>query len=426
MPLPTYTAYNLPMSILELTLTEAAYGGSSLARLPDGRAVFVPFTLPGEAVRVRITPTERPPLRADLLEILQPAAQRIPAACPHFTECGNCAYQHLPYPNQLELKTHLLRDQLQRVAGLQNPPTLPAIPAPQAFNYRPHTEFTLNTTGQLTYPVHSGGSFTPQTCPILHPDLAALYPQLDLESIPDLHKIELRLGSEGDPLLILHGSDPQAPEFGVDIPLSAVYLHRHGSILLAGYDHTLHEIHTRPFRVSAGAPYPALLPEGVRAVLLQNLPSRAHILHLHSGSGILSAFLAENAAHLTAIEENRYAAFDFEVNLDEFDTVDLYEARVELALPEVRRVPQAALLQPAGAGLARGELENLLSLKIPTLAYLSTNAASLARDARQLVRAGYSLVTLLPFDAAPQSAHISSLSVWQGESHVGATLRSYP
>ncbi|GAB4396123.1 MAG: class I SAM-dependent RNA methyltransferase [Anaerolineales bacterium] len=401
------------MSILQLTLTESAYGGSSLARLPDGHTVFVPFALPGESVRIRLIPAERPPLRADLLEILQQAPQRIPAVCPHFTICGNCAYQHLPYPNQLELKTHLLRDQLQRVARLPNPPTLPAIPAPQAYAYRTHAEFSLTAEGQPAYRSHHGESFTPQTCPILHPDLAALYPQLDLESIPDLHNIELRLGTEGTPLLILHGSDPQAPEFGVDIPLSAVYLHPHGSILLAGYDHTLHEIHARPFRVSAGAPYPTSLPETVLETLLQNIPPHSHLLHLYSGSGILSALLAQNASHLTAIEENPYAAFDFEVNLDEFDNVDLYEAPAELALPEVRRVPQAALLQPAGAGVSRGDLENLLALKIPTLAYLSTNAASLARDARQLARAGYSLVTLLPFDAEPQSAHIHSLSVWK-------------
>lgn len=401
------------MSILQLTLTDAAYGGSSLARLPDGRAVFVPFALPGETVRVRLKLADRPPLRASLLQVLEPSPQRISPVCPHFTACAHCAYQHLPYPEQLTLKTNLLRNQLQRVVHLQDAVILPAIPAESAYAYRQHVEFRLNADGQITYPAHSQGSFTPQTCPILHPDLAALYPQLDIETVPDLHTIELRLGSEGDPLLVLHGNDPQAPEFSVDIPLSAVYLHPQGSILLAGYDHTLHEIRSRPFRVSAGARPLTALPEAVIQALLASLPPRVHVLHLHSGSGILSALLAEHAGYFTAIEENPYAAFDFEINLDEFDNVDLYEAAGEFALPEIRRVPQAALLQPAGAGLSRGELENLLALKIPTLAYLSTNAAGLARDARQLARAGYQLQSVLPFDVEPQNAHIHSLSVWR-------------
>ncbi|MGQ9832199.1 MAG: TRAM domain-containing protein [Candidatus Villigracilaceae bacterium] len=82
-----------------LTLDRPAYGGTAFGRLQDGRAVFVPFALPGERVRVRLVEQKRKFVHAELVEILEPSPARIPPKCPHFARCGGCHYQHSFPPN---------------------------------------------------------------------------------------------------------------------------------------------------------------------------------------------------------------------------------------------------------------------------------------------------------------------------------------
>src|SRR5512135_1936513 len=98
-----------------LTLTTLTYGGDAMGRLEDGRAVFVPFGLPGERVRVRLTEERRGFARAELVEVLEASPHRISSRCIHFGLCGGCHYQHLPYEAQLKAKTEILRDQLSRI-----------------------------------------------------------------------------------------------------------------------------------------------------------------------------------------------------------------------------------------------------------------------------------------------------------------------
>jgi len=92
-----------------VSLTSFAYGGDALGRLPDGRAVFVPFGIPGETVRVKLTEEKRGHARGEIVAVLEASPQRISPRCPHFGVCGGCHYQHLPYPAQLEAKTATCR-----------------------------------------------------------------------------------------------------------------------------------------------------------------------------------------------------------------------------------------------------------------------------------------------------------------------------
>ena len=79
----------------DILLEKLTYGGEAMGRLPDGRAVFVPFGLPGEAVRVRLTQDKQNFARGELLEVLTASAKRIDPKCKHFGKCGGCHYQNL-------------------------------------------------------------------------------------------------------------------------------------------------------------------------------------------------------------------------------------------------------------------------------------------------------------------------------------------
>ncbi|MFM8231748.1 MAG: class I SAM-dependent RNA methyltransferase, partial [Chthoniobacterales bacterium] len=120
---------------IELEIADVAYGGDGIAR-HEGRIVFVPFTITGEQVRVRITDVHKSYARAEVRQVLVPSPDRVAPPCPVFMRCGGCAYQHIAYPKQLEIKTRQVSEALRRIGKIAEPPVEPARPSPKDYHYR--------------------------------------------------------------------------------------------------------------------------------------------------------------------------------------------------------------------------------------------------------------------------------------------------
>jgi len=399
--------------------TTLVYGGDALGRLPDGRAVFVPFVLPGEKARIAVRQEKRGHVRGELLEILEPSPQRIAPPCPHFTLCGGCHYQHIPYEMQLAAKTEILRDQLQRIGGLADIPLNPAIASPAPFNYRNHVQFHLDPLGKLGFQASRSSQVIPITqCHLPEPPLNEIWPLLDLEPVPGLERISLRLGADDDIQLILESSDGQLFEFSVEeLPISAVHLSPAGAVVLAGSEVLLMDILGRSFQVSAGAFFQVntRLAEAMVRHILEILPldPSTTLLEIYCGAGLFSAFLAPQVGRLVGIEVSPAACCDFAENLDEFENVELYEASAGEVLRQVNFHPDVILADPPRSGLDHPTLDALLAQQARWLAYVSCDPATLARDARRLSSEGYRLVQVTPFDLFPQTYHIESISLWE-------------
>ena len=140
---------------VELNIDNIANGGEGIGRLPDGRAVFVPFTLPGETVRITVTEEKRGYVRGALQEVVKPSPKRIKARCKHFGVCGGCQLQHMDYSDQLAVKTGILEDVLSRVGGLSDVQINPIVPGPTEWDYRNHVQYHLDAKGALGYQRHS-------------------------------------------------------------------------------------------------------------------------------------------------------------------------------------------------------------------------------------------------------------------------------
>lgn len=401
-------------------LSAAVYGGDSLGRLPDGRAVFVPLALPGETVRLRLVEEKRGHARAELLEILQPAPERIPAPCPHYGQCGGCHYQHIPYPEQIALKTAILREQLVRIGGLVNPPVEPCLPAPAPFNYRNHVQFHLTPQGKLGYYRLDGTTIFPlETCLLPETPLSELWPQLTFEDLAsEVERIAIRLGAGDDLQIILESSTIEAPEISVEeLPVSVIHLSPAGSLVLAGSPFVLMQTAGITLLVSAGSFYQVNTAMAAAMVqhLLANLTLTPEmtVLDVYCGVGLFSAFIAPRVAHLIGIEASASACEDFVYNLNDHENVVLYEAPAEDVLPNLTLKPDLILVDPPRAGLHRLALDGLLAMNAPLVVYISCDPATLARDARRLILGGYRLKSITPFDLFPQTFHIESISFWE-------------
>jgi 23S rRNA (uracil1939-C5)-methyltransferase len=402
-----------------VTLDTLTYGGDCIGRLPDGRAVFVPFALPGEKARIRLVEERKGYARAELLEVLASSPRRVTPRCAHFGECGGCHYQHMTYQAQLEAKTAILTDQLHRLGGLDTPPVEAAEASPNEWYYRNHVQFHLDPNGKLGFQAGRSNRVVPiRECYLPEDVLDAIWPQLDLEPVPGLEQVSLRKGAGEEALLILESSSPEAPELRIEeLPVSAIHLSPAGSLVLAGSGYLVFEVLNRPFVVSAESFFQVNTwqAENMVRYLLEALPLGAGVtvLELYSGVGLFSAFLAPKVARLAAVEASPSACQDFEVNLDEFDNVELYEAPVEDTLPALDIHPDIVLADPSRAGLGPRVVQALLAKRAPVLAYVSCDPATLARDARELVKGGYRPLKITPFDLFPQTYHIESISIWK-------------
>jgi 23S rRNA (uracil1939-C5)-methyltransferase len=173
----------------------------------------------------------------------------------------------------------------------------------------------------------------------------------------------------------------------------------------------------RPFQVSAGSFFQVNSLMAARMVdhLLERLSvdTQTTLLDIYSGVGLFSAFFAPRVGRLIAIEASASACQDFEINLDEFENVELYEAPAEEVLPGLDVQADVAILDPPRAGLIKEALQALIELGPRRLAYVSCDPSTLARDARILLTAGYRLLEVTPFDLFPQTYHIESISLFE-------------
>jgi 23S rRNA (uracil1939-C5)-methyltransferase len=407
------------METVTVQLTTMAHGGAALGRI-DRQAVFVPYALPGERVRVEITDDRGRFAFARVLEVLEPSVDRVEPLCPHFgpSGCGGCQWQHIEYEAQLRLKADVLIDQLGRIGGVESARVLPALADRSGWAYRNRARFHRSSeTGLGFLAAGSEQVIGIDECAILEPRLQDLYSALDLD-LPGLRNLTLRAGvAAGDQLLLFEMEDDSPPALEVDLPVSCALLRSDGQIVsLIGSDHITESVGGHHYRVSGPAFFQANTAQTERLVrvVLEQLDLRRHevVLDAYCGVGLFTAPMAEQAALVVAIEVNPYAVDDLIENTSGYDNVEMIEGPVEAVLPDLSEAFGAAVVDPPRTGLDRSALDALVVLRPRRIAYVSCDAATLARDAKRLIRAGYELQQVQPIDMFPQTFHIECVALF--------------
>lgn len=405
----------------DVLLEKLTYGGEAMGRLPDGRAVFVPFGLPGEHIRIELVEDKRSFARGKLIEILKVSPERIDPKCKHFGKCGGCHYQNLPYEKQLQAKTEILRDQLQRIGKIENPPITQMIASPLEWNYRNHVQFHLTAEGKIGFINAKGNSTLPiEECHLPETGINAFWPELQFESNKDVERVSLRAGQDEELMVILESESPEAPELEIEADVSVVHLFDEHAVVIAGRDHLIINILGKDFRVSAASFFQVNTTMAKKMVehLVARLPvtELTTLLDVYCGAGLFSKFFAEKCQQVIGVETSESACEDFAFNLDEFDNVELYEGTAEEVLPALAgRLDSSTyvIVDPPRAGIEKHVLDAIISIKPQIIAYVSCDPSTLARDAARLINGGYRLVEVTPFDLFPQTYHIESISIFE-------------
>jgi 23S rRNA (uracil1939-C5)-methyltransferase len=396
------------------------YGGEAFGRLPDERAVFVPFVIPNEEVEVRLVEEKRGFARAELINVLDKSQIRIKPRCIHFMKCGGCHYQHMPYEYQLDSKRMIVKEQLERLGQVSNPTVSPTVCSTNPFNYRNYVQFHLSPDGLLGFhKMRSNEILLIEECHLPQELLNTIWQKLEVETIPGLERISFRIGYDEEIQLILESSDQQIPSISIEeLPISAVHLCPAGRIVLAGSLSITFQVADRFFQVSADSFFQVNTDVANKMVdyLLKTIPKyhtlnqSSILLDAYCGVGLFSAFFAPVVGRLISVESSPSACDDFEINLEEFDNVELYQAPVEQVLPHLDFQPDILFVDPPRKGLSHQVIDEIIKLQPPLLVYISCDPATLSRDTKRLTRGGYRLDSITPFDMFPQTYHIESIS----------------
>jgi 23S rRNA (uracil1939-C5)-methyltransferase len=406
--------------MLTLELTHMAHGGPAMGRY-QGKVFFVPYALPGETVSVEVETGKKGWARARLVEIIEPSPDRVVPPCLHFgaRACGGCQWQHIHYPAQLRYKADVVRDQLARLAGLSQVPVRPTRVVSEPWEYRNHVQLHASPDG-LGYVAADGQRVEPiRICPIMHPLIADLFDELDVE-VESLERLSLRAGQNtGQQLVIFETGDDQPFELVVDRPVSCVLLLADGTpVTLVGRDHLYEQVADYRYRVSAGSFFQVNTggAEALVDTVTELLSPRPHetVLDLYSGVGLFSLPLATQVAQVIAVEADPGAAADVSFNASAvgLDNVRIINDDVASALAGLDETVHTVVADPPRTGCGPDVARRLVSLGPKRLVYVACDPATLARDAKIISDAGYHLADVLPLDLFPQTYHIECVALF--------------
>ncbi|MGN6577760.1 MAG: class I SAM-dependent RNA methyltransferase [Nocardioides sp.] len=377
-----------------------AHGGHCVAR-HEGRVIFVRHTLPGERVRVEVTDGDEESrfLRADAVEVLEASPDRVPPPCPWSGpgRCGGCDFQHVALPAQRDLKAAVVREQLQRLAGLEVPETVEPVAGDRdGLGWRTRLQFAVDRDGTAGLRKHHSHEIVPvDVCPIGHPEL----PEVGTRRWPRAGAVEAIVSSAGEQLRIVE--ERGRPSY--DGPR---VLHEHA----AGRD----------WQVSGSGfwqVHPGAADALVAAVVgaLEPQPGE-HALDLYSGVGLFSSALAArvgDAGRVVAVEGDRTAVEDARRNLADLPQVEHLVDRVDRALAggAVGGGIDLVVLDPPRTGAKRKVVGAVCDLEPRAVAYVACDPAALARDVAIFAERGYRLSRLRAFDIFPMTHHVECVAL---------------
>lgn len=353
-----------------------------MARAPDGRVVFVRYSLPGETVRVEVRSEGAKFLRADAVEVLSPSPDRVVPSCAFAGPglCGGCDWQHASPEAQLVLKTALVEEQLRRVGRFTWSGSVEAVPP--LFGWRTRVQWA----GGVGLHKHRSKELA-----LVDRCLIAA-PGADVPPGPLGQVVEV-LATDGQRAVAVDGRGSGGVRVSV--------LGRRFEVAAGGF----WQVHVAAPTVLATAVLEGLAPQ----------PGESAV-DLYAGVGLFAALIGDrvgSTGSVLAVEGSSRACADAARNTDDQPWVKVRTAPVDVGLVRglASRRPDVIVLDPPRAGAGVEVSAALAALRPRALAYVSCDPASFARDLRVFLDAGWSVTSLTAYDLYPQTEHVELVAL---------------
>jgi 23S rRNA (uracil1939-C5)-methyltransferase len=346
---------------VDLKIEDIAFGGKGVAR-DDGKAVFIPFTIDGELVSAKITREKKQFAEAEIVDLRERSPHRVEPPCPYFGHCGGCAYQHVDYAHQLEIKSRQVRDVLQRIGKLKDIPMRPMIPSPLEYAYRNRVTVHAENGVIGYFRRDSHRLIDVERCPIAMDEVNRELAELRSQRVRDGH---YTLRARSGPRVFLQTNDGVA--------------------------------------------------NALRDLIVEQMPANHDLLiDAFCGAGFFAKALVDKFERIVGIDWDRFAIAAANENAGTKETYIAGDVETELksALEKCDRDKTALIVDPPAVGLSAPLRQSIVDLAPATLIYVSCNPATLARDLTDLQHR-FKIESVTPLDMFSQTAEIEVVAQLQ-------------
>nr|WP_228045935.1 TRAM domain-containing protein [Saccharopolyspora sp. HNM0983] len=395
---------------MRVEIGPVAHGGHCVAR-HEGRVVFVRHALPGEEVVAEVT--EDPGggfCRADAVEVLRAAEGRVEPPCPLADisrgpdRCGGCDWQHATGEVQRELKSAVVTEQLQRLAGLDWPVQVRELPG-GLLRWRSRARLVADPSGRAGFRAHRSHRVIPaEDCPIT--EHAAVDAVTSRRWRPGT-EISTAADSAGE---VHVAATDRRPRRRGAAPVSRT---------VSGSGVAREVVADRSFDVAAQGFWQVhrAAPETFSEVVARfaAVPDGGVAWDLYGGVGLFAAALAEQTGpdgHVLLVESSRGAVADAQENLGDLAQVACLAGKVERMLgDDTLSDPDVVVLDPPRKGAGREVVSAITDRRPSRIVHVACDPAALARDVGLYGDRGYRMTALEAYDAFPMTQHIESIAL---------------
>ena len=456
--------------LLNIKIESYAAEGKSIARLEDGKVLFVDNAIPGDIIDAIIIKDKKSWAQGRTTRLVQPSLQRIEPFCQHFGVCGGCKWQMLPYAQQLIYKQQQVADQLSRIGHIELPEMQPIIGSPHERYYRNKLEFTFSTNRYLTFeeianreekitPVPALGFHAPgifdkvveiHTCYLQHEPtnllLTVLREYTEARNLPYydfkaqygwLRNVVIRVTTTGEVLvnLVIHHEDEEREGLLQHIqenvpgitslnytvnPKMNDTIYDLEVICYHGKSYIEEKLENFRFKISPKSFFQTntYQAEALYKVTREfaGLTGTEIVYDLYCGTGSIGIFCSGLAGKVIGIEVIEEAVKDAYENaaLNGLDNCRFYAGDVDKICTDAffaeHGRPDVIITDPPRAGMTEKLIEQLLKIHAPKVVYVSCNPATQARDL-QLLNEAYKITRLQPVDMFPHTHHIENVAL---------------
>lgn len=436
-----------------------SFPNKGILTVEDSRMV-VKNTIPGQVIEAVVTKNGSNRMEGRLQRVVTPSPLETESPCPHYGVCGGCAYQTIPYEEQLKIKSEQVRQLLTPVLG-EDFPFEGIEGSPRQSEYRNKMEFSFGDfvkDGPMTLGMHKRGSFydivTVDGCRIVDEDyrqiLRATLDYFTEKGIPFYRKMQ-RTGAlrhlvvrkavkTGEILVMLvttsaYRADEEFVSMLQKLPLNGTYagilqaindlpadtVQSQETIVLYGRDHFYEELLGMRFKIT---PFSFFQTNSLGAEVLYSL-AREYVgsvdgqlvYDLYSGTGTIAQILAPVAKKVIGVEIVEEAVEAAKINAAEngLTNCEFIAGDVLKVLDTITERPDTIILDPPRDGIHPKAIRQIVGYGVERMVYISCKPTSLARDLPAFLMAGYCVERVKCVDMFPFTSGVETVCLLRRE-----------
>ena len=374
----------------------------------DNKIIFIPKTVPGDLVKVKIIKNKKNFLIGKIIEIIKPSKLRIKAICPLFNTCGGCDLMHISLSEALDYKLNKVNDILKK--NKIDYKVLKIVKS-KPYNYRYKITLKIQD-GIIGYYESTTHQVVPCSyCYLVREEINQIIPALKKLNILN-GEVTIRVNSKGEILLIINSLDKIANISNLIHDFAIVGIIQNAKCLY-GEEYFMENIESYLFKISYNSFFQ--VNEEICAKLFDLIKDNTlfshNILDLYCGVGSLSIATNKEAKVLgVEIIPNAIKDANFNKKVNKRDNAEFICANTSDVINKITSQYDTIILDPPRNGVSKEVLTKIKEEKISQIIYVSCDANTLGRDLNYLLDT-YKIKEFILLDMFPNTEHVESFCV---------------